>query len=594
MTRYRKVRLLGKGGMGEVWQVHDQALNCDWAMKLLAETADIHQRQAFALETEILTKLNHPGIPRIVDKLSEPQGVIMDLVSGIPLSQYGKAISETQLIDWGTQLLHILIHIHEQGILYLDCKPDNIMLDENGQLHLVDFGIACWKQNQSQRDLHYGTVGFAPLEQYEAGILDERCDVYAFGKTLISLALGIHHGEHLAQLHGSDTTLSQGLRIILDGCVHEKMRMRYPDMKLLLSDWQRMGNVRQDIKARQKRSKQLLSLCVAIGTICYFLAFSQWFLDQREQAKRFEAAMRDSNYSLAIRLDHNQIEPFVQLYEKTYRDTLKQQKPTDSYMESIQKARYAAIQAVAAHDLNPDICDDDFLYRLARDALLTQDEELLSFAQEMVSHMDQTSLRTLLEQLCQWYKEPLLAVADMEQRYATWMATAKQDDHFIELGLMAAQIYELHSMELSDDGYEHWQLWMEQLDTHRLKQDEGWLSEEYLSLLYRMRADSYYQYGRYLKNRRNYDQAAVMFTKLRELEQAMSKEGLADEQVRYECGNACLYLFQEGEKQMEHLDLLDQAKVYYEAALLLQDDYPQAQRGLKDCQRLLSYWGGAQ
>ena len=82
-----------------------------------------------------------------------------------------------------------------------------------------------------------------------------------------------------------------------------------------------------------------------------------------------------------------------------------------------------------------------------------------------------------------------------------------------------------------------------------------------------------------------------MFTRLRELEQEMRKEGLADEQVRYECGNACLYLFQEGEKQMEHLDLLDQAKAYYEAALALQNHYPQAQRGLEDCQRLRDYWG---
>ena len=105
MSRYQKVKLLGRGGLGEVWQVHDRELDCDWAMKLLYPDADPAAQQAFALEIAILTKLNHPGIPRIVDKVAQENGVIMDLVEGISLNRYAQPITEEQLIDWGTQLL---------------------------------------------------------------------------------------------------------------------------------------------------------------------------------------------------------------------------------------------------------------------------------------------------------------------------------------------------------------------------------------------------------------------------------------------------------------------------------------------------------
>ena len=590
MSRYQKVKLLGRGGMGEVWQVHDRELDCDWAMKLLYPDADPAAQQAFALEIAILTKLNHPGIPRIVDKVAQENGVIMDLVEGISLNRYAQPITEEQLIDWGTQLLHILAHIHERGVLYLDCKPANMMLDENGRLHLVDFGIACWKQRQDREKPHYGTVGFAPQEQYESGILDERCDIYAFGKTLIALSLGIRCGEQLRSLRGSDMLCTQRLRYIIDSCVQEETKRRYPNTATLLDEWEHMCKYGKKVDIGRASSARLMYICLALGTICYLLSFSQWFLDHHSREERFETAMRERNYSLAIHLNPRREEPYEQLYEAVFNDSLQNQAGASS-MENLHNARFDALEAMRDHGLDVAICDDEFLYRIARDALLTTDGDLLVMAENAVNHMEESNLRSLLLQLCEWRRQPLFASKEVDKRSATWMMAAKQDEHFIELGLMAVQLYELHSLELSPSGYEHWQLWMEQLDSYRRKQDNEWMNEENLGLLYRIRADSYYQYGRYLKNTGNYEQAVVMFTRLRELEQEMRKEGLADEQVRYECGNACLYLFQEGEKQMEHLDLLDQAKAYYEAALALQNHYPQAQRGLEECQRLRDYWG---
>lgn len=590
VKRYQKSKLLGKGGMGEVWQVHDQQLDCDWAMKELSPDADVLARRAFAAEIAILTKLNHPGIPRIVDKAPDACAVIMDLVTGMPLIGYREAVDEAKLIDWGEQLLHILAHIHERGILYLDCKPANIMIDQNGQLHLIDFGTARFKDRQCGEDPHYGTIGFAPPEQYEPQLLDERCDIYAFGKTMIALALGQPAGSLLAHCTGEDTKLSAGMRMIIGGCIQADAQCRYPNIALLLEDWQHLGKVHQEIGVRQKRMRCLMGLCIFIGTACYLLALLQFRQVQRNQADRFVKAMQEADYPLAIRLKRDCQDPYEQLYEKVFADVLHKQTIRSSYVDALQQARKSAIAAMQEYDLDLAICDDEFLYRLARDALLTKDETLLDFVEAAVNHMGPTNLRSLLEQLCQWRSDPLFITSKMPERAATWLAIAKQDEHFIELGLLAAQLYEWHSLTLDGEGYAHWQLWMDQLDTYRHKQDQVRMDEENLRLFYRLRADCYYQYGRFLKNSKNIADAAEMFLRLREVEQEMQKEGLADEQILYECGNACLYLFQEGEKQMEQVALLDQAKAYYEAALAVKSDYPQAKQGWDDCERLRAYW----
>ena len=107
-------------------------------------------------------------------------------------------------------------------------------------------------------------------------------------------------------------------------------------------------------------------------------------------------------------------------------------------------------------------------------------------------------------------------------------------------------------------------------------------------LLYLMKADSYYQYGRYLKTRGG--KLKPCYDKLFAVNEAMKEAGYQEAQVLSQCGNACLDLFSQGGKNMQ-LQWLKQSKQYFESALKIRDDDIPAAKGLQDCERLMSYWG---
>lgn len=588
--RYRKIDLLGKGGMGEVWLVHDEQLGCYWAMKLLHEDCDADCKQAFEQEIAVLTALQHPAIPRIVDRILEDgrSGVLMDLVEGISLSAYCEVIQESLLLQWAEQLLDILKHIHEQQILYLDLKPENIMLDKNGNLHLIDFGIACFKQHQNPGKQRYGTVGFAPKEQYEAAVLDERCDIYAFGKTMLALATGIFDAKQLPFVTGSDTNLSQGFRLLLDGCVKEDREQRYHDIEAIQHDLKHLHRLHSEISVRKKRQRLWLRGLTVLGSICYLTAALCVFADYQIRKLRYEEALRSRDYETAIAQQLPYSEPYERLYDEIYQQQLLSYKKDNSFITATRMARAYCIRRMQECGLKLRICDDAFLYRLIQDALLSGDESLYGYAQLACEELKDPDQYEFLSLLCTAMKDNSTFTKG-EAEAAAWLQKETKHRQFMEWGFLYAQLYELHALELNEQAFRNWQLLSEQLDEYRQRQDLEWMNEDSLRLLYLMKADSYYQYGRYLNSQSK--QGKQAFQKLLTVNEEMKQAGIQDEQILYECGNACLYLFTEGGKQTMQLHWLDQAKLYFEAALRIRADYTLARSGLQDCERLLNYWG---
>jgi len=204
--RYLILQKVGQGGMGAVYKAADTRISGKtWAIKELSEAAlvDPQERQqalhAFRQEAEMLARLEHPNLPKVVDCFEDNgrQYLVMDYVDGETLEHtLGRELGplpESRVVDWALQLCDVLAYLHAQQppIIFRDLKPDNIMLDKAGKIKLIDFGIArFFKAGKSKDTIAIGTRGYAAPEQYGKAQTDVRSDIFALGATLHHLLTG--------------------------------------------------------------------------------------------------------------------------------------------------------------------------------------------------------------------------------------------------------------------------------------------------------------------------------------------------------------------------------------------------------------------
>ncbi|KJB86826.1 serine/threonine protein kinase [Paenibacillus sp. E194] len=202
--RYRIVRLLGTGGMSVVYLANDERLiGKQWAIKESRPAAqDVRQ---LVHEASILTSLRHPHLPLIVDfyppDASGRAYLVMEYIEGHTVADRlrMKPLSFEETMHIVIPVCEALAYLHRQNppVVFRDVKPSNIMLAKDGQVKLIDFGIARNVNPLSDRDtVKLGTVGFAAPEQYRGQQTDARTDLYGVG-ALISHMLtgGIWKGE---------------------------------------------------------------------------------------------------------------------------------------------------------------------------------------------------------------------------------------------------------------------------------------------------------------------------------------------------------------------------------------------------------------
>jgi Protein kinase domain len=197
--RYRIDNLLAQGGMGAIYHALDLNLNMPVAIKENLDASPGAQKQ-FVHEANILARLSHPNLPRVLDYFFIPQQgqyLVMDFVEGEDLqsmlNRLGR-LPEPQVLTWVSQICDALAYLHSQPspIIHRDIKPANIRIRPDGRAMLVDFGIA------KVFDPHLATTigaravtpGYSPPEQYGGGSTDARSDVYALGATIYHLLTG--------------------------------------------------------------------------------------------------------------------------------------------------------------------------------------------------------------------------------------------------------------------------------------------------------------------------------------------------------------------------------------------------------------------
>ena len=280
--KYEILRKIGQGGMSVVYLAMDTHLNKQWAVKEIRKKGngkdDVVIVNSLLAEANMMKKLDHPSLPRIVDIIDNGETifVVMDYIEGESLDkillEYGPQPEEL-VIAWAKQLCDVLSYLHSQKppIIYRDMKPANIMLKPEGNIKIIDFGIAREYKEQSLADTTVlGTKGYAPPEQYN-GQTDARSDIFALGMTMHHLLTGIdpRGGEKYVPVRMWNPELSEGIEIIIDKCVQPAAENRYQNCSDLLYDLEHPDLITKDYKRIQKRK---LRAFVISGTLAVALA----------------------------------------------------------------------------------------------------------------------------------------------------------------------------------------------------------------------------------------------------------------------------------------------------------------------------------
>ena len=211
ISHYRIVAKIGSGGMGVVYRAHDEQLERDVALKVLAKgtLANETARQRFRREALALAKLNHPNIGTVYEFGNEDgiDFLVMELITGVGLHYKlaAGALPETEILRLGSQLADGLEAAHAQGIIHRDLKPGNLQITKDDRLKILDFGLAQLIPTGDHDSLALtvskanelpGTLPYMAPEQLRGQRADQRSDIYSAGAVLYEMATGQRpHGQ---------------------------------------------------------------------------------------------------------------------------------------------------------------------------------------------------------------------------------------------------------------------------------------------------------------------------------------------------------------------------------------------------------------
>jgi Tol biopolymer transport system component len=209
IDQYEILSPVGSGGMGEVYRARDARLNREVAIKVLAglSSSDPDRLRRFEQEARAVAALNHPNILAVY-QMGSYQGVpylVSELLEGDTLRERLNRgpLQLRKVVDYGVQIARGLAAAHEKGIVHRDLKPENLFLCKDGQVKILDFGLARMSKPEdagtgktqdflvdTQPGVVMGTAGYMSPEQVRGQAVDHRADIFAFGAILQEMLTG--------------------------------------------------------------------------------------------------------------------------------------------------------------------------------------------------------------------------------------------------------------------------------------------------------------------------------------------------------------------------------------------------------------------
>jgi len=198
--RYELEELVGRGGMSSVYRAHDRLLERDVALKVLHEqfAADTDYVERFRREARSVAQLSHPNIVTVIDRGDEGdrQFIVFEYIDGENLKSLIERegpLPEDQAVRLTLQIARALGFAHEHGLVHRDVKPQNVLLNGDGQAKVTDFGIARSldvKGGLTQTGTVLGTSDYIAPEQARGSRVDAQSDIYSLGAVLYELLTG--------------------------------------------------------------------------------------------------------------------------------------------------------------------------------------------------------------------------------------------------------------------------------------------------------------------------------------------------------------------------------------------------------------------
>lgn len=340
--KYEILKLIGKGGMSKVYLAMDKRLNKQWAVKEVQKNARDNNNevvvQSAIEEAQMIKELDHPAIVRIVDIIENEEVIyiIEDYIEGETLGsiveEHG-AQPQKMVIDWAMQLCEALEYLHTRKppIIYRDMKPANVMLKPDGNVKVIDFGIAReYKEHGLADTINLGTRGYAAPEQFgDKGQTDARTDVYCLGATIYHLVSGHNPAEppyEMKPIRYWNPQLSAGLEVIIQKCTQFNPEDRYQSCAELLYALHHYEEYGAAYRAKQKRKLYYFGTAAGIalaGTLMGSVGmYMRSYVNSADYRQNIEWATRAPSteekiayYSDAIGIDAAEPEAYLGMIE---------------------------------------------------------------------------------------------------------------------------------------------------------------------------------------------------------------------------------------------------------------------------------------
>ncbi len=262
-SRYKLLNIVGQGGMGVVFKAEDTKLRRTVALKFLPEmiAADPEAKKRFLREAQAAAILDHPNICTVYE-VDESEGEMFLTMAFIEGRSLKERIAEgplplIEVLGIAVQAAEGLEAAHEKGVVHRDVKPANIMLNREGQVRIMDFGLASIEGglDLTRPQTVLGTAAYMSPEQVRCEKTDGRTDVWSFGCTLFEMTTGRRpfEGEHAHDvrdgiLDGAPPNPSSlraevppGLEEVILKCLRKKPEERFQDFESVLSALQSEG-----------------------------------------------------------------------------------------------------------------------------------------------------------------------------------------------------------------------------------------------------------------------------------------------------------------------------------------------------------------